>query len=213
MDATTLERLLRRTNPTITEERAALAAGRWEAYLRERVPPPSRLAFRRHRAWQEAYEHALKIGQASTPREGLVLPVWYGSNPDDVPERVWVAAIAVDFEDGSYQLYEDASLGGVIVVARLEEARIGFIMPSKFYAPDMKLPHRNQHYVAVESRRIERVVGIERVVSAPLLPEPAYAVAAFATEAEPAVKLDGLDEALAARARRLVDKLRVFVGS
>jgi hypothetical protein len=210
MDASALEKVLRRTNPTITEEREALASGRWEAYLRHRVPPPSRLNFGRHRAWQAAYERALQMGQVSRLREALVLPVWYGSNPADVPERLWMPAVAVGYDDDSNEVYEEATLGGVVVVARLEEAVIGFIMPSRFYAPDMKLPYRNAHYVAVESRRIERVIGIEKLVEARLQPEPRYDVAAFATDAEPAVALDGLDAALAARAQRLVERLRVF---
>jgi hypothetical protein len=213
MDAAALQNILRRTNPTITAEREALATGRWEAYLRKRVPPPSRLNVGRHRAWQAAFERALQIGQRARVREALVVPVWYGSNPDAVPDQVWMPAVAVGYDDDSNEVYEETTLGGVVLVARLEEAVLGFIMPSRFYAPEVDLPYRNAHYVAVESRRIERVIAIEKLVGARQLPQPDYEVAAFAVEAEPAVALDGLDAALAARVQRLVEQLRIVPAS
>jgi len=209
MNARALEKLLRRTNPTIREEREALASGRWASYLRERVPPPSRLTFIKRRAWQAAYERALQLGQESTTREALVLPIWFGSNQDDVPEQAWIQAIAVGWSDDSYELEENAVLGNVIVVARLEEAKIGFIMPSRYYAPEIEVPYRNQHYIAVESRRIERVVEVVRIVEAPGVTEPDRPLAPFAQEAYPAVALDGVDEVLSARIRRLIERLRI----
>ncbi len=210
MNAATLEKLLRRTNPTITEERAALASGRWEAYLRKRVPPPSRLNWGEHRAWRAAYEQALQLGQRTHEREVLIVPVWYGPNlGHDVPEPVWEPAVAVGYKEDSRQIYEGTRLDGMLVLARVEEAVIGFVMPSHFYGAQMKLPYRNDHYAAVKSDRIERVTEILRVVEAPPLTAPARDVPAFTDDVESAVALDSVDAGLAARARRLVERLRV----
>jgi hypothetical protein len=209
MNAAVLEKLLRRTNPTITEERAALAGGRWEAYLRERVPPPSRLDFGKRRAWQAAYERALALGRRTREREVLVVPVWYGPNRADVAEAVWEPAVAVACDEDSRQIYEETRLDGMVVVARIEEDVVGFIMPSHYYGALMKLPYRNAHYVAVESERIEGVKEIVRVVEAPAVGKPARDLPAYSEDVEPAVAVDGLDGALTARVRRLVEGLRV----
>jgi hypothetical protein len=208
MDVAVLDKLLRRTNATITEERTALAGGRWPTYLRERVPPPSRLAFARHRAWQAAYERALQIGNETAVRPALVFPVWLCSNQDDEPSRDWALAVVAVYDDDSYELYEKATLGGFLVLARIEEARIGFIMPSRFYASEIELPYRNEHYVAVESRRIERIVGIDRIVNAATVSAPTRTVPAFVDDAEPAVALDSVEPTLATRVRSITDKLR-----
>jgi hypothetical protein len=207
MDLAALEKALRQTNPTITEERAALASGRWPEYLRERVPPPPWFDLARRRAWQAAYDRAQQIGQTSQMRNAVVFPVWFCSNDGDVPTHEWTKAVVVDYDE-SYDLYEDTSLDSVIVAARLEEARIGFVMPSRFYAPQMEVAYRNQHYVAVASSRIERVVAIDHVLTAVAALKPTRAVSPFATDAEPAIELDTLDPELPARVRRTTDKLR-----
>lgn len=209
MDAPSLEKVLRRTNPTITEERRALASGRWEAYLRERVPPPSWLEPSRRRAWKAAFERARQLGATSETRSAVIFPVWLCANEDDVPRREWAQAVCVTWDDGAPELYEGASMESVVVVAQLEEARIGFLMPSRFYGPGVELPYRNEHYVAVESRRIERVAGVNRVVHAEPAPAPSREVAAFTTDAEPGIALEGLEPALALAVRRATERLRV----
>lgn len=209
MDAAALERILRPSNATITAERAALKSGRWAAYLRERVPPPSRLDFRRRRAWEAAYERALQLGQRSAIRTAVVVPVWYCNNEDDVPVRRWSRAGAVGYHEDSTELHEQASLEGIVVETQLEEARIGFIMPGRYYAPGSDVAYRNEHYVAVESPRIERVIAIERIVNVTQLPQPVRETPAFTVDAEAAVAFDSLDSALADRARRTIEKLRV----
>lgn len=186
-----------------------MARGRWQEYLRRRVPPPSRLSFVRRGAWQAAYDRALAIGNSSEVRHALVVELWYCENPNDVANNAWSKIVAVSFADGSYDLAEKATIGDRIVLARLEQSRRGFIMPSRFYAPGVALPYRNAHYVAVEGRSIERVVAIERVAEGVGVSKPNRDVPPFSTDAEPGVKLDGVESDLAECIHRLVDKLRI----
>ena len=81
-------------------------------------------------------------------------------------------------------------------------------MPSRYYAAETPLAYRNQHYVAVESRSIERVVAIERAVSGEPTAKPTRAVPAFTVDVEPGVVLDTLESELVSRIRELTDQLR-----
>jgi hypothetical protein len=209
MDATALETLLRRTNPKLIAARAALASGRWERYLREQVPPPSRLAVLRRRAWRAAYCRALELGATTEMRAAVVFPIWYGNNEDEVARDDWEPAVVVSYDDGSCDLCEGRSLPGAIVVAQLEQTRFGYLMPSIHYAPDVNLRYRNRHYAADVSLSIERVIEVQRTMAVPAVARPAREVAAFHIEAEPAVALAEIEPALAERVRRATDRLRI----
>jgi hypothetical protein len=210
MDARSLEKILRRTNKTLDAERAALARGTWKTYLAERVPPPSRLNVFRYRAWRAAYQKALELGCTTNPRDACILPIWYCSNQDDDATGDWATATLISFEDESNQLYENTPLRGVVVRARVEEARLGFIVRSRGYAEAIELPYRNSYYAAVQSRRIERVTAIEQLIAAEPAPKPEREVPAFSTDAESAISLAALDPELAGRIRRATEKLRIF---
>jgi hypothetical protein len=210
MDARFLEKILRRTNKTLDSERAALASGTWKKYLAERVPPPSRLNVFHHSAWRTAYEKALEIGCTTELHDALVFPIWCCSNESEDTIANWTSSTLVSFEDESYELYEKTAFGGAVVLARVEEARLGFVVLSRSYAPDIKLPYRNKHYAAVESRRIEHVAAIDQVIAAEPAPTPRREVPAFSTDAEPAILLSAIAPDLAGRVRRATEKLRIF---
>jgi hypothetical protein len=161
-------------------------------------------------AWRAAYDKAVEIGCNTELRDALVLPIWYCSNESEEAVADWTSATLVSFEDESYDLYENTSLGGTVALARVEEARLGFIVLSRSYAPDIKLPYRNKHYAAVESRRIEHVTAIDQVISAEPAPRPQREVPAFSTDAEPALLLAAIAPDLAGRMRRATEKLRIF---
>jgi hypothetical protein len=221
MDAAALEKIVRWKNPTIEQERAAASADRWPEYLRERTPPPSRLSFSRRAAWQAAYERALALGNSSEVREALVFDLWYCENPDDAASKAWTKVVAVSLDAGAggeagrgdgpdYELVERGTLGGRIVLARLERARRSFVLPSRFYAPQMELPYRNEHYAAVQSLTIERVLEVERVSEAPSSPRPTRVVPPFSTDTESAIMLDGVEPDWSQRILRLLEALRIF---
>jgi hypothetical protein len=161
-------------------------------------------------AWRTAYEKAIEIGCNTELRDALVFPVWCCSNESVDAIADWTSATLISFEDESYELYENTSLGGTVVLARVEQARLGFIVLSRSYAPDIKLPYRNKHYAALESRRIEHVTAIEQVTAAEPAPMPQREVPAFSTDAEPAILLAAIATDLASRARRATEKLRIF---
>lgn len=69
-------------------------------------------------------------------------------------------------------VYERSLLESVVIAAQLEEVRVGFSMPSRHYVPQVDVACRNEHYVAVESRHVERVVAIEQTVKLPEAPQP-----------------------------------------
>ena len=209
MDETALEKVVRRSNRTLDAERAALADKRWAAYLAERVPAPSRLNFLQHGAWRAAHEQALKIGQTTAVREVLVFPIWYCSNEDDSVND-WIRAAVVSFDDGSLELYENAVLGDAVVVADVEQARLGYLVHSRAYAPDIELPFRKGDYATVESRRIERVVKVKSVVAGHPVGTPQREVPPFSTDTEPALVLPESARDHAARVAKLAEQLRIF---
>jgi hypothetical protein len=208
--ARALEELLRRSNKTLDAERAALAAGRWAEHLAERVPAPSRLAFLRYGAWRAAYERALEIGAKTETLEVVVFPIWYGANESEEPASAWTATVIASFEDGSFELYENAALESAVAVADVEVVRRGFLALARSYAPDIALPYRNATYAVVESRRVERVATMKFVVPASPVAAPQRSVPPFATDAEPALALDAMDRDLAARVRHVTQQLRIF---
>lgn len=211
MDAKALEKVLRRSNKTLDAERAAVADKRWAEYLAERVPAPSRLNFLQHSAWRAAHEQALRIGHTTAVREVLVFPIWYCSNEDEEePVADWIRAVIVSFEDASFELYEKASLENALVVADVEEARLGFLVHSRAYAPDIKLPFRKGDYATVESRRLERVVKVKTVVGGTSVPVPQREVRPFSTDTEPALVLPETERDLAARVISAAERLRIF---
>jgi hypothetical protein len=209
MDEKALEKILCKRNETRDAERAALAEGRWAEFLSERIPPPSRLSFLRYKAWRSAYEKALSMGTTTKARRALIFPIWYAENESEDPLTKWAPATVALFDDESYQLSENGSPGDVLVLANVEEARLGFIAPANMYAPDVELPYRNGHYVTCESRRIERVVEIERAIAAPGLPAPGRAVPAFSTGAELAIALPQANADLDERIGRATERLRI----
>lgn len=210
MDAPVLEALVRRSNPALVAERAAVAAGRWEPFQAERVPPPSRIHFARRAAWREALDRALAIGCHSEVQEVLAFPVWFCSNDDDIPGSKWEPAAMVAFDDGTFELHERKHLPG-IVLARIEQARLGFLVRSIDFAPSVTLAFRNDFYGALESRRIERVVEIVRAFESTETPLPERDLPPFATDGEGArVLLPPADPAIAARIDAAIAKLRSF---
>jgi len=106
------------------------------------------------------------------------------------------------FDDDSYDVIERAAVGNVVVSARVDHARLGFIAPSASYAPDVSLPYRNAHFVALSSSRIERVVSIDSETRVEPLPQPQRPVPPFVSEAEPAFSLGDLPGPMA-RAYRI----------
>jgi hypothetical protein len=210
MDASALEEILRRRNPTVDQERAAEASGRWKDYIRERVPRPSWFRYGRRKAWQSAYDRALELGNGSEILPALIVELWYCENPDDVISRAWSRVVFVRFGEGDYEEVMKAKLGNRIVLAQLERARRSCLLPSRYYGPGMVVPYRNQHYVAVQSQSIERVVSVERVVELPAVPKPTRAVPPFSTDVEPAISLGAVAPDLAQSVRELIDRLRIF---
>jgi hypothetical protein len=210
MDAPALEQLLRPENPAIERERAAETSGRWQEYLRESVPPPSRLSFARRSAWQTAYDRALAIGNEREVRGALIFELWFCYNPDDAASHRWSKVVAVSFDNEDYDLVEKTALGSQLVLARVERARRAFTVPSRIYGPRMDLAYRNEHYATVETRTIERVVDVERSLAVGAVPKPTRRVPPFSTDSEPAIVLGGVDSELVDRIRRLVEKIRIF---
>lgn len=210
MDIKDLEKVLRRSNKRLDAERAAVAANQWAEYLAETLPAPSRLNFLQRAAWRAAYEQALKIGHTTVVREALVLPIWYCSNEDEAPSNDWIRAIVVSFDGAPFDLYEEASLQSAVVVADVEEARLGVVVRSRDYAPSLELPFRKRHYATVESRRLERVVKLKAVVDGASVPIPQRQVPPFSTDAEPAVVLPEAERELSARVANATERLRIF---
>lgn len=206
-EAAAIEALVVRRDATLDAERAAAAAGRWAAFLETRVPPPPVWQVRARAAWREAFDAALAIGAASVTREVVVCPLWFCSNDDDIPGSKWEPAVVVAFDDGTFELHERKSVDA-IVVATVEQARLGFLVRSRDYAPEIPLALRNDHFGAIESRRIERVTGIVREVESAAAPVPERDLPPFATDAAPA-RVPG-DPAIAARLDVVLAKLRVF---
>lgn len=129
---------------------------------------------------------------------------------DDVISRAWSRVVFVRFGEGDYDEVVKAKLGNRIVLAQLERARRSCLFPSRYYGPGMVVPYRNQHYVAVQSQSIERVVSVEHVVELPAVPKPARAVPPVSTDVEPAIALDGVAPDLAQSIGDLVDRRRIF---
>ena len=207
MDASALEAIVRRSNSAIEAERAAVAANRWVEYQAERVPPPSRLHPRVRGAWREAYERAAAIGHRTELHEVLAFPVWWCSNDDDIPGSLWEPAAMVAFDDGTFELHERKPIAE-IVLARVEQARLAFLVNARDFAPDVPLTFRNEHYGVLESRRIERVPEILRIVESTPLPRPERDLPPFATDGERARTPS--DPEIAARIDAAIAKLRVF---
>ena len=208
MDAKQLAKIVVVKNKTIDAERAALARGDWANYVAQLVPPPSRLKFGQYRDWREAYERALAIGAKSQQRKAIVFPVWYCSNESEDATTDWSAATVVLFDDESYDLFEKHLPGDAVVIASVEHTRLGFLAPSVHYAPDVRLPYRNDNFVTVESSRVDRVITIDREIAGTPVPKPTRQVAAFAVDAELAVILPA-DEPVAKRAAAATERLRV----
>lgn len=210
MDAALVEAILRRSNPAIEAERAAVAANRWVEFQAERVPPPSRLHPRQRAAWNEAMARAAALGYRAEMREALVFPVWWCSNDDDIPGAKWVPATAVSFDDGALELHEYKRVPE-IVLATVEHARLAFLVRASDFAPDVALAFRNDHFGVLESRRTERVTAIVRTFPGTDLPLPEHDLPPFATEAVRAKREDpSTDRAITARIDATLAKLRVF---
>lgn len=210
MDARALEKILRRQNPTIERERAAEAGNRWHDYLRERLSPPSRWDFARRSAWQRAYDCALALGNAREVAQALIVELWYCENQDEDVSRNWTRLTFIRFGQGDFEEVERARLGERIVIAQVERAQRSFVVPSRHYSPDIELPYRNRHFAAVQSRSVERVLSVDRVIAAPAAREPAREVPAFSTDAEPGLVLDGVAPDLAQLIRSFAEQLRIF---
>jgi hypothetical protein len=209
MDVAALETLLRGENSTLDAERAALANGRWEHYLRTRVPPPLPLFVLRRASWNAAFRRALDYGVTSEIRSAAVAPIWYANNEDEIPTSEWQPAIMVSYNNSADVLCEHAGLTGAVILARLEVTRVGYLAPSAQYAPSVALRYRNRHYVADQSEHIGRVVDLQRVITAPAAARPTLDVPAFAIRAVPAVDLTAVEPALATRIRRATEALQV----
>jgi len=208
MDAAELAKLIVRANPTLDAERAAIAAGTWEAYLTARVPEPSRLRAIQHARWDDAYRFALGIGCTRRSRRAFVFPIWHLENEDDGSSTEWTRALVISFEDGSYHLEANTDLGDEIVMAVVEEAKVGVLIESKDFAPGVAMPYRNDTYGALESRRIEAVTSVERTFDLAPVPRPTRPVPAFSTTAELAVVTATLDPAIRSYLDRVVAGLR-----
>ena len=207
MDVKELESIVVRTNAQIERERAAAAAGQWAQLQEERVPAPAIYHLRQRAAWKEALERALAIGGGAEVREALVAPVWFCSNLDDIPGSTWEPATLVAFDDGKFELHERKRVSA-IALAIVEHARLGFLVRSRDFAPSVALAMRNEHYGALESRRIERVREITREFGGTDVPIPERDIPPFAIDATPARVAD--DPAIAERVAAACARVRVF---
>ena len=209
MDARTLEKLLRGPYKYAAEECEAINSGRWAEYVKKRLPPPSRLNFLQYAAWRAACDVALRIGCTKTVCEVMVFPVWYGHNEAEEPEVTWKKTAVVAFPDRFPDLHPARSFESAVVTVAVEEARLGHVVHSRSYSPEIQLAYRRLDYGALEGRHVMRVVRVTGTAGASPLAAPSRAVPPFSTDAEPALDLAGLDPQLAARVQEVTAQLRI----
>jgi hypothetical protein len=196
----TPERLETILNPSANAEirqrdTKAIEENRWNDYLAERCPAPSRIDLFRRLDWEKAMQVAKELSIERKSYNILVVPIWQCENESEEPEGNWESATMILADEPSVApIFENALKDSVIISALIERVSPSFVSRTSAYAPEVPLSYRGMFFAALRGIGFYRVLKISEVLPLAPIGRPSLIVPPFSTQRVAAVELNSENE-------------------